>query len=423
VLKVCKYIAKPTLKGLKLMQQTNINIIDSIMGSGKTSWSIQHMQEADNNERFIYITPFLSEVQRVKTSVTSRNFKEPLNTGKGKLENLKNLIINENDIVSTHALFQNSDEEIIELLKVSNYTLILDEVMNVVEEFPLNRDDFKLMINNNMVFVEEGTGVIRWNENSEYQNTKYNEIKVLSKTENLIYFENTVLFWSFPVSVFQAFKEIYILTYLFQCQEQKYYYDMYNLDYSYKAVQKISEKYVLVNHENKEPYDKSLLKSLINIYEGSLNDIGEDKHALSVSWYEKDKNKSLVQKMKKNIYSYFRNNTKTPASLNMWTCYKAHKPKLKGKGYTKGFVSHNARATNEYKEKISLAYVINRFMHPYKKKFFISRGVAVDEDIFALSELIQWIWRSRIREGKPINIYIPSKRMRGLLNEYLESDI
>ncbi|QPC47369.1 hypothetical protein [Mangrovibacillus cuniculi] len=404
------------------MPQTKINIVDSIMGSGKTSWAIQHMNDVDSERRFIYITPFLSEVERVKSSVTNRNFKDPLNTGKGKLDNLKKLIIDEHDIVSTHALFQTADEEIIELLKVSNYTLILDEVMNVIEEFPLKKDDFKLLINTNMVYVEEKTGVIRWNEDSAYQHTKYNEIKVLSKTKNLIFFENTVLFWSFPVSVFKAFKEIYILTYLFQAQEQKYYYDMYRLKYEYKAVQKIGRKYVLVNHADKTPYNKQLLKSHINIYEGKLNDIGADKYSLSKSWYEKEKNKALVTKTKKNLYSYFRNNVKTPTPLNMWTCFKDHIPKLKGKGYTKGFVAHNARATNDFKDKVSLAYVVNRFMHPYKYKFFNSRGVEVNEEMYALSELIQWIWRSRIREGKPINLYIPSNRMRTLLKRYLESD-
>ncbi|MEH6949633.1 DEAD/DEAH box helicase family protein [Bacillus sp. JJ634] len=404
-------------------QQPNIHIVDSIMGSGKTSWAIQYMNEAATDERFIYITPFLSEVQRVKESVTNRNFVEPLQKGNGKLDNLKKLILNERDIVSTHQLFRMADEELIELLKVSNYTLILDEVMNVVEEFPLNKDDFKLLLNSNMVSVEEETGVIRWNDNSEYQNTKYNEIKNLCKNENLIYFENTVLFWSFPVPAFQAFKEIYILTYLFQCQEQKYYYDMYDLQYSYKAIQKLNETYVLVDHASKEPYDKTLLKSLINIYEGSLNDIGTESFSLSVSWYEKEKNKSLVEKMKKNLYSYFRNNAKTPTTLNMWTSYKAHKNKLKGKGYTKGFVSHNARATNDYQHKESLAYVINRFMNPYKYKFFKSRDVEVNQDLYALSELIQWIWRSQIRTGKPINLYIPSNRMRTILQEYLDSNL
>ncbi|ARK23663.1 hypothetical protein SporoP37_02455 [Sporosarcina sp. P37] len=90
---------------------SNINVVDSIMGSGKTSWSIQYMNESDSEKNFIYITPFLSEVKRVKESVTSRNFVEPTHKGKGKLDNLKKLIIEERDIVSTHALFRNAGEE------------------------------------------------------------------------------------------------------------------------------------------------------------------------------------------------------------------------------------------------------------------------------------------------------------------------
>lgn len=225
------------------------------------------------------------------------------------------------------------------------------------------------------------------------------------------------------MAVFTAFKEVYVLTYLFEAQEQRYYYDLYHLDYEYLAVEKSREgKYKLVNHEGKQPYNKGKLKGLINIYEGKLNDIG-DENSLGFSWYRNGKNKLLVEKMKMNLSTYFKNNARTTSKENMWTCFKDDKPKLKGKGYTKGFVSHNARATNDYQDKKSLAYTINRFMHPYKKNFFISHGVTVNEDMYALSELLQWIWRSRIRKGEEINLYIPSKRMRELLMLYLEGDL
>ncbi|MCB5235890.1 hypothetical protein [Niallia circulans] len=403
--------------------ETKINVIDSIMGSGKTSWAIQYMNEANSDKNFIFITPLLSEVQRVKESVTSRKFIAPENEGKGKFDNLKKLLINEHNIVSTHALFQKADDEIIELLRIGNYTLILDEVMDVIDQYKMEKDDFKLLIDNNMVSVEKNTGLVCWNDESEYQETRYNEIKPLAKTENLYFFENTILFWTFPVSVFNAFEEVYIMTYLFQHQEQRYYYDMYNVSYSYKAVQKLNDTYVLVNHSDKEPYDKSLIKSLINIYDGKLNNIGEEKNAFSFSWFKKESNKHLVDKLNKNIYSYFRNNVRTPAKLNMWTCFKDDIPKLKGKGYSKGYVPFNSRATNTFKDKVSLAYVVNRFMNPYKLKFFKSKGVEVNQELYALSELIQWIWRSRIRDNQPINLYIPSKRMRTILIRYLNSDL
>lgn len=163
-----------------------IKIVDSIMGSGKTSWAIQFMNGADSDKRFIYITPFLSEVERIKKSVTNRKFVEPINTGNGKLDNLKKLILNDYNIVSTHALFQSADEEIIQLLKASNYTLILDEVMNVVEQYELNKDDLQLLIQNQMILVDEKTGLIRWNSEGDYQDTEYNSIKNLAKTDNLL---------------------------------------------------------------------------------------------------------------------------------------------------------------------------------------------------------------------------------------------
>ena len=179
------------------------------MGSGKTSWAIQYMNSADSDIRFIYITPFLSEVERIRSNVTSRKFVEPINRGKGKLDSLKQLILNDCNIVSTHALFQNADDEIIRLLKASNYTLILDEVMNVVEQFDLKKDDLRLLLLNEMVRVDKVTGLITWNSEGDFQDTEYNRIKILAETENLYYFQNTILFWTFPVSVFQSFKEVY----------------------------------------------------------------------------------------------------------------------------------------------------------------------------------------------------------------------
>ena len=80
---------------------------------------------------------------------------------------------------STHALFQNADEEIIQLLKASNYTLILDEVMNVVEQFELNKDDLRLLMQNEMILINEETGLITWNREGDFQDTEYNRIKIM----------------------------------------------------------------------------------------------------------------------------------------------------------------------------------------------------------------------------------------------------
>ena len=43
----------------------------------------------------------------------------------------------------------------------------------------------------------------------------------------------------------------------------------------------------------------------------------------------------------------------------------------------------------------------------------------MDEDAYALSEMLQFIWRSAIRDGKEIWVYLPSVRMRSLLEEWI----
>ena len=153
-----------------------------------------------------------------------------------------------------------------------------------------------------------------------------------------------------------------------------------------------------------------------------MNRIENKKTDFSKSYYINDKknNKEKIERLKKNLINYFKNAAKGKGEDNAWTVFKDFQSLLKGKGYTKGFVDCSARSTNEYKHKQNLAYLCNRYYSPVIKNFFIDKGVDIDEDEWALSELIQWMFRSCIREIKPINMYIPSSRMRNLLIKWLE---
>jgi len=61
-------------------------------------------------------------------------------------------------------------------------------------------------------------------------------------------------------------------------------------------------------------------------------------------------------------------------------------------------------------------------LNPFIKNFFTMNNISVDEDGFALSEMLQFIWRSAIREGKDIWVYIPSIRMRNLLKQWIRNN-
>lgn len=395
-----------------------IKIIDAIMGAGKTSYAIQLMNE-DKQSNYIYITPFLKEVTRVKQSCNNRHFVEPLNSGNGKLDALHNLLKDNKNIVSTHALFRMSTDTTRELIQSNNYTLILDEVCDVIEQIPLKKNDLSVILE----YSHIENDFLVW-DNIDYDG-RYNDIKTMALNNTLMIINNTLLMWNFPVAVFKAFKSAYVMTYMFKCQIQKYYYDLHKINYEYYTVAKniTQNKYDLIPFEQRKLINKTSIKENIHILENDIiNDVGESDYSLSVSWYEKDKNKYLVATLKKNLYNYFQNKVNAKSNEILWTTFKDYKTKLSGKGYTKGFCSVNARATNEYKDRNNVAYCVNIFLNPMVKQFFTNKGVSVLEDYYALSEMLQFIWRSAIRENKPINIYIPSLRMRNLLINWLNDD-
>lgn len=141
-----------------------------------------------------------------------------------------------------------------------------------------------------------------------------------------------------------------------------------------------------------------------------------------MNWYKRNVNNVSMKRLKDNIYNYFYNTRKTKSELNLWTTFSDYKSYLKGKGYAKGFLSHTARATNDFRDRISIAYPINKFMNSYIKTFFEQNNINVDEDGFATSEMLQFIWRSAIRDKKEIWIYIPSIRMRTLLEKWINNN-
>ena len=120
----------------EINQTQKITVVDSVMGSGKTSWAIDYMNTAID-ENILYITPFRTEIKRIQKSVTTKDMKTPKVLGKNhfKMDDLKNLFELHEDIASTHALFSNLERETAELIRQGEYVLILDETLGTVEPY------------------------------------------------------------------------------------------------------------------------------------------------------------------------------------------------------------------------------------------------------------------------------------------------
>lgn len=413
---------KNTKKEVKM-----IHVIDAPTGQGKTNAAINYINNHEG--RYLFVTPYITELERVIKACSEKRFYQPkviyaeenkVSTKKNGIRELFKAGVN---IVTTHAMFQLFDSEMIEFCKQYGYILILDEVTNVAEPYEeLKADDLEIMLEE---FVDVDNHLLRWREDQkDYDGEKFLKEKGLCEMGCLYLYGKTTMLWQFSVDIFKAFKESFLLTYMFNGQIQKYYYDYHNLKYDRWYVKGNSlDTYELTSV--KQDYGKpSKYKPLIEIEDNKkLNAIGDEYYALSSNWYSLKENKGKVDQVRKRLVNYYNHYTDGNAETNLWTCFKDNKKALKGNGYSKGFLSCNAKATNLYRGKSNLAYVINAFINPNIQVFFEDSGIPVDGDMFALSSLVQWVWRSAIRDGKPIKLYIPSSRMRNLFISWLNDEV
>lgn len=422
-----------------------VKVIDAICGAGKTSYAIQMMNENTFGKKFIFVTPFLSEVKRV-ISATNLNMATPIAArGKGKkLDHLKKLLADGRSIAITHQLFKMMDHEAHELIQQSDYTLIMDEVAEVIEVFPIASQDIDVLINGGHIRIEDDSSVTWLSDyNAEEKYALFANVKNAANLGILKGFGKTKkqIVSMMPVRAFSSFQQVYILTYLFDGQLQKYYYDFFNLNYKKYSVVQVDGKYELVDYNNR--YDeREKLKELLTIYEdhntkgrpSTLNSNyfhhvkRSNRYLLSHNWYESaalEKHKCL----QKNLLSFFRTHCNTPNDQLFWTTYKSKAKRLsnakcKFNKYDDrekdNFVPCTIRATNDYAHCTAMAYMVNRFLNPVEKQFFLSHDIHVDEDLLALSELIQFMFRGSIRNGEKMACYIPSERQRDLLKKYLD---
>lgn len=369
--------------------------IDAPCGQGKTTAMINYINK-NSHEHYVFVTPYLNEVNRIQSQT---NCIEPVKNT--KLLNLQQLLNERKNVVTTHALFSDFDKIVIP----KDYTLIIDESVEIINSIPMYYSDIKLILSS--LGNLDDKNYLHWKD-KDYHGC-FNQIKSLSE-RNKIVLHNKTFYNIIPFRVFDNFKDVYLLTYLYDSQLIRYYFDMFGVA---NTPLYVSENFELQNE--KVEYKKSLTR--IKIYKGKINDIGNEDYSLSKSWYEK----ATPQQMKllyNNLYNFYRNHRfKHIRNDFMWTSFADYREQLEQSGYKNAFVACNIRATNDYVDVHNIAYLINCYPNPFYSSFFDN----FDEDKFALSELLQFIFRSsvRTRMGDEVKLYVPSKRMRELLEDYM----
>ncbi len=400
-----------------------IRVCDAIMGSGKTTATIAYMN-AHKDDRFIYITPYLDEATRIKESCPDLNFVEPSvirEYGNRKRLHTEALIREGRNIATTHQAFKMYTREMKRDIHKNGYTLFIDESVDMLTQVETDPGDIQMAIDAGYIDRQGDEYVVI---KDGYTGSALAEVyeTMKSRTMTRLGDDKDMFFWRLPPDLLSCFKDVFILTYLFEGQGLHHMLVMNNLEYEKIGIKKTDGGLVFGGFQEYVPEYVSSLCNMIDIYEGKLNKIGDEECALSKTWMERHSKGSSIRKLKNNIYNYFRNLcSDAGGDRRLWSTHKKYYEKLKGRGFANAFTPFNIRATNAYRDRDVLVYAINVYMNVGEKLYYQTHNVQVDEDMFALSTMVQWIWRSAIRDGKKVRIYIPSKRMRTLLNNWIDS--
>lgn len=431
------------------------------MGAGKSTAVINYINScgkfgSDSDTRFIVFVPTITERKRF---INETGAKTPDNTNCSKIKSILDMIVSGENIVTTHALCQLFTDETITAFQESEYKYIafFDEIpsfFNNVVGGTTKRDtendriitkfgkaDVKLMQTANIVKVENGK--IIYNSDSEYGRSEefniFDNIKFLGSHCDLFpygkdkdgYFTSIIAFAK--RSIFECFHEIWFCSYLTKGSMIENYCQLNDIDMIYYHIDDNCN--VVKNPDGLyyESYPEGLERlEILELPKFNMN------NSLSKQWYSKAKNEHNKTSMKvlegkfRSAYEYMKKHSVT-AKTFIWTLFKEYKEVLKVNGrlipVNKTWIPCNTKATNDYSGCTGIAYLCNRYFdrncYNYLSQLAIEKQndkIKFNDDIYALSELIQFIWRSNIRiknSSKKIYVWIPDNRMRNLLFDFI----
>lgn len=396
------------------------------MGSGKTQSAITYMNE-HKSQKFIYITPYLAEAARIKQGCRELKFFEPSDKlpefNFRKCDHTAALIKDGCNITTTHQAFKGYNANMLADIEKQGYTLFIDESLDALESVKITQDDLDCLLECGCIKENDGA----YSRTGKEYRGALKKVLDLFDGRELIRAQGArddiMFYWQLPPDLMKSFEQVFVLTYLFEGQNLFNFFQIFNIPFKYIGVEKdpkVSTGFRFSEHTNYIPDYVQNLKEMVNMLKhDKLNRIGKDKCSLSMTWFQKSRSNRSV--LKNAIYNCFCNIWRQiPAKRKLWGTFSEREKDLKGRGYSKSFLTFNARATNEYSERTHLVYAANVFMNGDVVNFYAKNGVKIDQEKYALSVMLQWIWRSAIRDGKKIYIYIPSKRMRDLLNEWMD---
>lgn len=407
-------------------KNNTVKLLDAMMGSGKSTGILKWIDN-NPNKRYIFVSPLLSEVEeggRVHRGLKNVTLEIPRDDSGTKSDSLLEMLRNGDSIACTHSLYLNMSEAHFKELENKGYTVILDEEVNVIDGFDkYSKDDILWLLEKGDINIRDEDGMVEWIGDREriigkhkyLDFLQYCDAKALYSTKR----SDTMMVSQLPIKLFEVAQEVIILTYMFKGNILDSFLKLKGFE-----VEEFKEVSCI-------PPDKVKLRELLTVI--PPNDILEN-YSLSGTWWRGATAKE-IDNVSKYIRSVARNNGFNADDV-LWTVPKERAVKLRGqrknvvspKSFTidsdrkSCYLSAMTRATNVYRNKRCMIHCYNRRPLVPVSSYLQDYGVNVDLKVFATSEMIQWLWRGCIREGKPMTVAIGSGRMYNYFMEWLNEE-
>lgn len=425
-----------------MFYMNKVVVVDALCGQGKTESVIEMMQK-DVEGKFLYVTPYLSECHRVAGTLYDTEdidkkpllnetgeyiyeagaklgafkFKHPDDSFGRKGKSLCSLLSEGENVVSTHALFTELSSNAIEAAK--DYTLIIDESVNVYTQDGRHKT-IAHALERKIIYLDEDGITLRFDRNRFGESTPdnpdtakgslYESIAAQCDLGQLLLIRKKTVVWEMSADLLSNFKKVIICTYMFEGSEMSVYLKKKGIKYS---VQKLEGA--------KTAKDVAHLIEVMD--DNKLNAVGATGKLSSSAFAHKDKKEVLSETMRRNLQNVFTNKWKAKADDRLWTCFVTNKKTIGGEKYLNQFLSYNYKATNDYMNVHHVAFLIDAHTNPnIVEASEINSNSLMDQELYAVSSLIQFVFRSAVRKGESIKLYLPSLRMRELLERWKQGE-
>lgn len=413
-----------------------IEVLDRVMSAGKTTSLLKWLKTTD---KVLFVTPLLSETEdRIKTARPDLLFTSPesecaLVDGKwqnSKTEHFLKLLEAGRNVATTHSLLKLCDQRHWRQIYNKGYILVLDEELSLIEKFTeKSASDMDWLIKNNHLLRDQSNGKLTFVDSGEVDIFAYAGVKTLCD-KNMLYSASRsggFVVSCLPVDIIMCAKRVVLLTYLFKGSVLEQFLSLHGIGWkefdevavprikpsSFKGlIEFVDERHVLPYGKSKSHSRKGInltqsawtkmtpenVKRVSNTIRNIFNGVDAEYCAFAVP-------KQFV------VRQHGTRNTLVKPHRYV---YKEDKNDL--------WLYPKCRATNEYAHKTHLVYALDVYPNQSVDAYLTDMGCNVDRDLYALSQLIQWLFRGAIRNGEKIVVGVLAPRMRDLLQRWLSDE-